>query len=74
MSEKFMEKILEMVNKNVQNVLKKFQDTKSKEHGNTQKQIRELREDFNKYQSETKENIKRETHELKRTTKLSKRS
>jgi hypothetical protein len=33
-----------------------------------QKQIKELREDFNKHQSETKDTIKREMHELKRTT------
>jgi 5'-deoxynucleotidase YfbR-like HD superfamily hydrolase len=35
-SEKFMEKILDMVNKNVQDALKKFQDTKNKEHEMTQ--------------------------------------
>jgi hypothetical protein len=33
-----MEKILDMVNQNVQNALKKFQDTKNKEHEMTQKQ------------------------------------
>jgi 5'-deoxynucleotidase YfbR-like HD superfamily hydrolase len=33
--EKFMEKILDMVNQNVQDGLKKFQDTKNKEHGKT---------------------------------------
>jgi hypothetical protein len=31
LSEKFMEKIFDMVNQNVQDVLKKFQDTKNKE-------------------------------------------
>jgi thiamine pyrophosphate-dependent acetolactate synthase large subunit-like protein len=30
--EKFMEKILDMVNQNVQDALKKFQDSKNKEH------------------------------------------
>jgi hypothetical protein len=44
--EKFMEKILDIVNQNVQYALKKFQDTK-KEHEKTQKQIKELKEDFN---------------------------
>jgi flagellar biosynthesis GTPase FlhF len=63
-----MEKILDMVNQNVQDVLKKFQDTKNKEHEKAQKQIKELREDFNKHHSETKDTIKRETHELKMTT------
>jgi hypothetical protein len=43
-TEKFKEKILDMVNQNVQDALKKFQDTKNKEHEKTQKQINELRE------------------------------
>jgi ferritin-like metal-binding protein YciE len=41
---------------------------KNKEHEYTQKQIKELRKDINKHQSETKDTIKRETHELKLTT------
>jgi hypothetical protein len=48
-TEKFMNKILYMVNPNIQDALKKFQDTKNKEHEKTQKQINELREDFNKH-------------------------
>jgi hypothetical protein len=48
-SEKFMEKIIDRVKQNVQDALKKFQDTKDKEHEMTRKQIKELREDFNKY-------------------------
>jgi hypothetical protein len=44
--EKFMENIWDMVNQNVQVALKEFQDTKNKEHEKTQKQIKELREDF----------------------------
>jgi hypothetical protein len=67
-SEKFMEKILDIVNQNIKDTLKKFQDTKNKEHEMTQKQIKEPREDLNKHQSETKDTIKRETHELKRAT------
>jgi hypothetical protein len=54
-----MGKILDMVNQHVQDALKKFQDTKNKEQEMTQKQIRELREDLNKHQSETKDTIKR---------------
>jgi hypothetical protein len=42
-TENFMEKILDMVNQNVQDALKKFQDTKNKEHEKTQKQIHEPR-------------------------------
>jgi F0F1-type ATP synthase membrane subunit b/b' len=57
-----------MVSQNVQDVLKKFQDTKNKEHEKTQKQISELREDFNKHQSEIKDTIKKEIYELKMTT------
>jgi hypothetical protein len=33
----------------------------------TQKQIKELRDDLNKYQSESKDNIKKVTHKLKMT-------
>jgi hypothetical protein len=47
-----MEKILDMVNQNVQETLKKFQDTKNKDHEKTQKQINELRHALNKHQSE----------------------
>jgi hypothetical protein len=38
----FMEKIVDMVNQNVQDALKKVQDTKNKEYEKTQKQIHEL--------------------------------
>jgi hypothetical protein len=58
-TEKFMKKILNMVNHNIQDALKKFQDTKNKEHEKTQKQINKLKEDFNKHQSETKDTIKK---------------
>jgi hypothetical protein len=44
---------------------KKFQDAKNEEHEMTKKQIKELREDFYKHQSETKDTVKREIHELK---------
>jgi hypothetical protein len=48
-TKKFMEKIWGIVNQNAQDALKKFQGTKNKEHEKTQKQIKELREDFNKH-------------------------
>jgi hypothetical protein len=57
-----------MVNQNVQDTLKKFQDSKNKEHEKMQKQTKELREDFNIHKSETKDTIKREIYELKMTT------
>jgi hypothetical protein len=52
-----MEKTLDLVNQKVQDALKKFQDTKNKEHEKTQKQMNELRENFNKQQSQTKDTI-----------------
>jgi hypothetical protein len=45
-----MEKILDMVKQNVQDALKKFQDTKIK-NVKIQKQIKEHRENFKKHQS-----------------------
>jgi hypothetical protein len=54
-----MKKILDMANQNAQNALKKFQDTKSKEHEKTQKKINKLREDLNKHPSETKDTAKK---------------
>jgi chromosome segregation ATPase len=54
-----------MVNQNVQEALKKFQDTKNKEYEKTQKQISELMRDLNKHQSETEHTINREINEHK---------
>jgi hypothetical protein len=54
-----------MVNQNVQETLKKFQDTKNKEYKKTQKQINELIGPLNKHQSETENTINREINELK---------
>jgi chromosome segregation ATPase len=48
------------------------QNTKNEEREKTQKQIKELREDFNKHQSETKDTIKREIYELKMTAQNTK--
>jgi hypothetical protein len=58
-TENFMEMILDMVNQNVQDALKKFQDTKNKEYEKTQKQINELIGALNKHQSETENTIER---------------
>jgi chromosome segregation ATPase len=65
-TENLMEKILDMVNQNVQGALKKFQDTKNKEYEKTQKQINELLGALNKHQSEKKNTISREINELKK--------
>jgi uncharacterized protein involved in exopolysaccharide biosynthesis len=51
--------ILDMVNQNIQDALKKFQDTKNKEYEKTQKQINELIGALNKHQSETENTIER---------------
>jgi hypothetical protein len=58
-TDNFIEKILDMVNQNVQGTLKKFQDTKNEEHEKTQKQINGLRDNPNKHQCEGKDIIKR---------------
>jgi hypothetical protein len=60
-----MEMLLDMVNQNVQEALKKFQDTKNKEYEKTQKQINVLIGALNKYQSETWNTKNREINELK---------
>jgi uncharacterized protein involved in exopolysaccharide biosynthesis len=54
-----MEMLLDMVNKNIQEALKKFQDNKKKEYEKTQKQINEIIGALNKYQSETENTIER---------------
>jgi polyhydroxyalkanoate synthesis regulator phasin len=48
-----------MVNKNVQEALKKFQEDKNKEYEKTQKQINEIIETLNKHQSETETTTER---------------
>jgi ABC-type antimicrobial peptide transport system ATPase subunit len=53
-----------MVNQNVQEVLKKFQDKKTQEYEKTQKQINEIIGALNKHQTETKITISREINEL----------
>jgi predicted RNase H-like nuclease (RuvC/YqgF family) len=60
-----MEMLLDMVNQNIQEAFKKFQDTKNKEYEKTQKQINELIGALNKHQSETENTTNREINELK---------
>jgi hypothetical protein len=54
-----------MVNKNVQEALKKFQDNKNKEYEKTQKQINEIIGALNKHQTETEITINREINKLR---------
>jgi LPS O-antigen subunit length determinant protein (WzzB/FepE family) len=54
-----------MVNQNVQEALKKFQDTKNKEYEKTQKWINELIGALNKHQSATENTINRDINEFK---------
>jgi hypothetical protein len=60
-----MEMLLDTVNQNVQEALKKLQDNKSKEYKKTQKQISELIGALNKHQSETENTKNRDINELK---------
>jgi chromosome segregation ATPase len=64
-NEKFIEMLLDMVNQNVQEALKKFQDNKNKEYEKTQTQINEIIGALNKHQSETENTINREINELR---------
>jgi hypothetical protein len=67
-TEKLMEKIIDTINQNVQDALKKLQDTKNKEHEKTQKQMNAERTSTNtKEKQRTLQ--KKEIHELKKTTK-----
>jgi phosphoglycerate-specific signal transduction histidine kinase len=54
-----------MVNQNVQEALKKFQDNKTKEYEKTQKQINEIIESLSKHQIETEITVNREINELR---------
>jgi hypothetical protein len=54
-----------MVNQNILETLKKFQDNNNREHEKAQEQIKETIEALNKHQSETKNTINRELNELR---------
>jgi hypothetical protein len=60
-----MEMLLDMVNENVEEALKKFQEIKIKQYEKTQKQINEIIGTLNKYQAETDISINREKNELR---------
>jgi predicted nucleic acid-binding Zn-ribbon protein len=64
-NENFIKRILDMVNQNVQETLKKFQDNKNTEFEKTQEQIKETIEALYKHQSETKNRINKEINELR---------
>jgi hypothetical protein len=64
-NENFIEMLPDMVNQNVQEALKKFQDNKTKEYEKTQKQINKIIGVLNKHQTETKITISREINELR---------
>jgi hypothetical protein len=51
-NENFIEMFLGMVNQNIQETCKKFQDNKIEEYEKTQKQINEIIGTLNKYQTE----------------------
>jgi hypothetical protein len=50
-NENFLEMILDMVNQNVQETLKKFQDNKNKEYEKSQEQVKETIGTLYKHQS-----------------------
>jgi hypothetical protein len=56
-TENFIEMFLDMVNQNVQEALKKFQEDKNKEYEKTQKQKNEIIGALNKNQNETENTI-----------------
>jgi hypothetical protein len=64
-SENFIEIFLDMVNQNIQEALKVFQDNKNKEYEKTQKQIHEIIGALNKHQTETEITINREINKLR---------
>jgi uncharacterized protein YejL (UPF0352 family) len=49
--------LLGMINQNIQEALKKFQDNKNKEYEKTQKQVNEIIEALSKHQTETEMTI-----------------
>jgi hypothetical protein len=72
-NENFIVMLLDMVNQNVQEVLKKFQDSKNKEYEKTQKQINDIIEALNKHQIETENTINRKRNELSQKLRILKK-
>jgi molecular chaperone DnaK (HSP70) len=64
-NEYFIEMIMVMVNQNVQETLKKFQDNKNREFEKAKEEIKETIEALYKHQSETKNTINKEINELR---------
>jgi hypothetical protein len=64
-NENFIAMILDMVNQNVQETLKKFQDNKNREFEKVKEQIKETIEAMHKHQIETKNMISKEINELR---------
>jgi NAD(P)H-dependent FMN reductase len=64
-NENFIEMIQDMVNQNVQEALKKFQDNKNRKFEKAQEEIKETIEALYKHQSETKNTINKEINELR---------
>jgi uncharacterized protein Yka (UPF0111/DUF47 family) len=57
--------MLDMVNQNVQETLKKFRDNKMREFQKAQEEIKETIEALYRHQSETKNTINKEINELR---------
>jgi hypothetical protein len=67
-SENFIEMILDMVNQNVQETLKKFQDNKNREFEKAQEEIKETTEALYKHQSERENMTNKRLNELRTKT------
>jgi predicted nucleic acid-binding Zn-ribbon protein len=68
LNENFIERILDMVNQNVQETLRKFQDNKNREFEKTKEEIKETIEALYKHQSETENTINKQINELRTKT------
>jgi hypothetical protein len=64
-NESFIQEILDIVNQNVQQTLKKFQDKKNGEFEKAQEQIKETIEVLYKHQREMKNKINKEISEVR---------
>jgi NAD(P)H-dependent FMN reductase len=64
-NENLIEMKLDMVNQNVQETLKKFEDNKNREFEKAQEQIKETIQALYKHQSETKNMINKEINEIR---------
>jgi methionyl-tRNA synthetase len=64
-NENLIDRLLDMVNQNIQEALKKFQDNRNKEYEKTQKQINEIIGALSEHQTETENTINKEINELR---------